>query len=68
MSAHSISEDWGWLVRNRADGVKEIFGVEYPNGDRVLAVNMPPQQWKAYLRKGHLKTDNNGNISVIRDN
>ncbi len=67
ITKHSIDEDWIWLVRNKTDGSKEIFGVQYPNGDRTLAVNMPAQQWKAYLRKGHLTTDNkSGRLSVIK--
>jgi hypothetical protein len=64
---HSIDEDWQWLVRKKIDGSNEIFGVMYPNGDRKLAVEMPFQQWKAYLKKGHLKIDGpSGNLSVKR--
>lgn len=61
---HSINEDWVWLVQPKADGVKEIIGVQYPNGDRKMAVDMPPQQWRAYLKKGHLKVDPTGKIFV----
>lgn len=64
---HSIEEDWDWIVQDKTDGSKEILGVRYPNGDRKLATDMPPQQWKAYLRKGQLKADKNGKLSVVRE-
>ena len=64
---HSIDEDWAWIARDRVDGSKELIGVQYPNGDRKMALDMPAQQWKAYLRKGQLKADKHGKLSVVRE-
>lgn len=66
--SHSITEEWMWMVRDKADGTKEIFGVVYPNGDQKLATEMPPQQWNAYLRKGQLKANRDGKLSIVREN
>lgn len=63
--SHSIDEDWVWVVREKSGGDKEIIGVQYPNGDSKMAVDMPPQQWRAYLKKGHLKADSRGRLSVL---
>lgn len=64
---HFIDEEWTWLVRDKSDGIKEIYGVRYPNGDCRLAVSMPAQQWKAYLRKGKLEVDRStGNLTVLK--
>lgn len=55
MKGHSIKENWQWIARDHPDGSKELVGVKYPNGDEVMQVDMPWQQWSAYLNKAGLR-------------
>lgn len=66
MKGHSIDEEWNWLIQDSPDGTRNIVGIVYPNDDKIMAVDMPPRQWDAYLKAGGLQADSLGRLSIRR--
>ncbi len=63
--SHSVTEDWRWITQLDATGTTLITGVVFPNGDQIIAKDMSPQRWVAYLRKGGLRVMPSGKLGLL---